>query len=150
MELEGANTMRQATAPLLPYVTESVDLTKAYVAKAGFERAALPTKVIEIISLFDGHRSVREVCDACQISEEKGLAIVRKLASMGILHTPRPTVETRTFLSGSGFTAEEEAFFSAELSPIDECDEPFPPTISERINLFICELILRLKGSPAL
>jgi hypothetical protein len=119
------------------------------VARGGFKQAALPAKVIEIISLFDGRRSVKEVCNACQISEEKGAAIVRKLASMGILHTPRPTVATRTFLSGSGFTAEDEAFFSSEVAPIDECDEPFPPSLSERITLFVSELILRLKGSPA-
>lgn len=141
--------MRQATATHLPQVTDSVDLTQVYVARAVSKQSALPLKVIEIISLFNGRRTVEEICQVCQISEERGLAIVRKLASMGILQTPPPAVETRTFLSGSGFSAEEEAFFSAELSPIDECDEPFPPTFSERITLFISELILRLKGSPA-
>lgn len=138
--------MHQATASQLPQITKTAGLTDVYVVWCGLELAALPAKAFEMTSLFDGHRNVEEVCQACQISEEKGLAIVKKLASMGILRTVPHTGGTRTSLSG--FTPEEEAFFSADLDPVDECDEPFPPTISERISLFVSELIFRLKGSP--
>jgi len=49
---------------------------------------------------------------------------------------------------GSAFTPEEEAFFASEVQPIDECDEPFV-TLSDRIELFFSELMLKLRGSPA-
>jgi len=114
--------------------------------------SGLPALVMKIISFFDGNRNLVQVCEEAQISIPKGEAVVRKLTEMGILQTAR-TGQSRTRLSAlneePAFTAEEEAFFASEVEPIDECDLPFE-SLGEKIELFISDLILRLKGSPVL
>ena len=112
----------------------------------------LPALVLQIVSFFDGSRTLAQVCEEAQISVSKGEAVVKKLTQMGILQTAR-TGRSRTTLSAlteePAFTAEEEAFFASEVEPIDECDLPFE-SLGEKIELFISDLILRLKGSPVL
>ena len=112
--------------------------------------AGLPAVVAKIISLFDGKRSLADVCDAAQISVPKGQAVVRKLTQLGIVGTrlPQARGDTTAGRSAPGFSALEEAFFASEVSPIDECDEVHVP-LSERIELWVSELLLKLKGSPA-
>jgi hypothetical protein len=118
--------------------------------------AKLPVLVVKITSLFDGRRTLAEVCSISQISVGKGQAVVRKLTQLGILGTVVPR-QSLTNLSGQpgnparratqGFSPEEEAFFAKEVEPIDECDEPFE-TLGDRVSLFISDLMLRLTGSP--
>jgi hypothetical protein len=115
----------------------------------------LPRLVRRMLELFDGARSVAEVCAEVQIPEAQGLAIVRKLSSQGLLG-PRAGAQDRTSLSGFergetlrdlpriGFNAVEEAFFASEVQPVEE-DEP--ATLGQRASLFVSDLILRLHGA---
>jgi hypothetical protein len=122
-----------------------------------------------MIELFDGTRAVDEVCSEVQISVGKGMAAVRKLNAKGLLcqvepanHvadlgradtlrdlTPLPAdlplrdLQVRT----ADFSAEEEAFFASDVTPIDECDEPFP-SLRERIGLAFSGL-LRCRATAA-
>jgi len=75
--------------------------------------------------------------------------MVRKLTQLGILETvTTPQMETKMSEKvDPGFTAEEEAFFSSEVQPIDLCDEPFE-SLGEKVSQFFSELILRLRGNP--
>jgi len=108
-----------------------------------------PLVVRKMLDYFDGKRTLEQVCALAQISVGQGQAIVRKLTGLGILTTARPAEPCRSGLTlQSDFSAEEEAFFSSEVKPIDECDEPFE-SLSERVNLFLSELMLKLRGSPA-
>lgn len=116
-------------------------------------RITLPALVEQLLRGFDGRRSLEEVCQQAQISVAKGQAVVRKLTQLGIIETVThpvihlaKTPKTRT--SMSAFTPEEEAFFASEVEPIDECDEEFE-SMGEKVSLFVSDLILRLKGSPA-
>jgi hypothetical protein len=123
----------------------------------------LPQTVKEIMKHFDGHRTLSTVCKRAQISVETGSVIVKKLTRLGMLQqlsSPQSKVkksalafgETMRGLSSLGskdFSATEEAFFAAELPPIDECNEPFE-SLSEKINLFFSDLLLRLRGSQVL
>ena len=57
----------------------------------------LPTSVLKIIELFDGSRSLEQICREAQISVSKGLEIVRKLAHHGLIEPIDD--QSRTFLS---------------------------------------------------
>jgi hypothetical protein len=123
----------------------------------------LPQKVVKIIELFNGPLSLAQVCEKSQISEEQGEAVVKKLTALGLIQArsqhPTRTKTSRSdwektlrglpMLGTKDFSAVEEAFFSAELEPIDECDEPFE-TLSEKINSVISDIILRLRRTQAL
>ena len=135
----------------------------------------LPQVVRKLVRLFDGRRTLDEVCARAQISVERGEALVRKLSLAGILETVSDT-EIGTSVSqleraetlrgmpplrtscparlpaahpGPGFSAAEEAFFASEVRPIDECDEPFS-SVGEKLSLFVSDLVLRLRGGTAL
>lgn len=146
--------MQQATAVVARTSPRFVDASTVYVARKHPDTRGLPGLVVKMIPLFDGSRTVAQVADAAQISVGKASAVVRKLADLDILRTPTLRLAALTSMSEiapkSPFSKEEEAFFAAELEPIDECDEPFAAPLSERASLFVSELILRLKGSPAL
>lgn len=106
----------------------------------------VPAAVGRMISHFDGKRSLEEVCAQTQMSVAKGAVIVKKLTRLGVLAlVARPTA---TAMSGSAFTAAEEAFFASEVEPIDLCDEPFE-TVGEKLGQAFSGLILRVTGSPA-
>lgn len=145
--------MQQATAAVARTSTRTIDTSTVYVARLRPDTCGIPALVVKMIPLFDGTRSVQQVASEAQISMGKASVIVRKLADLGILRTPTLRLNALTIVSEiaatSPFSQEEEAFFAAELEPIDECDEPFAPPLSERASLFISDLILRLKGSPA-
>jgi hypothetical protein len=126
-------------------------------------RSQIPRAVRRMIVLFDGSRTVEEVCRQSQISVSKGLAIVRKLTGEGILH--RPSAEAASALERAdtlldlsplptelteridGFSPEEEAFFNSEVEATDEWEDA--RSLRDRIGLFVSDLILRCKGSPA-
>lgn len=93
-------------------------------------KAGLPAVVQEIASLFDGCRSAEEVVGQAQISETKTRAVVRKLTQLGIIRA-RPTADRRS--QREDFTPQEQAFFSAEIGPIDECDLPFE-SLSDKLK----------------
>lgn len=123
----------------------------------------LPKIIQRILKLFDGERTVSEVCQAAQISETKGCAVVKKLSAMGII---KPVITTPTstnlelensetlllvpHLETSVFSSDEEAFFASEIASIDECDEPVQ-TLSEKINLFFYQFVRRCqRGSKVI
>ncbi len=144
--------MSQAVAVATQQSANSIDASTVYVARFDDLPRGLPPIVSRIAELFDGSRSIEQVAVESRISVSKASAVVRKLTGLGILYTPTLRLETPTKLSEIAapvFSEEEEAFFSAELEPIDMCDEPFSPPLGERAGLFVSELILRLKGSPA-
>ena len=96
-----------------------------------------------IAKLFNGERTVAEVFAEAQISEARGLAIVRKLTSLGVIRTVRTTVTALPRSQArNGFSELEEAFFAAEVAPIDECDLPFQ-SWTDRIRDAIGGLIHR-------
>jgi len=122
----------------------------------------LPRLVHRMLELFDGVRSVAEVCAEVQIPEAQGLAIVRKLSNQGLIGSCTgscPGAQDRTSLSGfergdtlrdlprhrAAFSAAEEAFFASEVLPTEE-DEPVP-TLGQRASLYVSDLILRLHGA---
>jgi hypothetical protein len=148
--------MSQAIA----FATEIKAESECYrVVEAG-STDGLPGVVLEMLKDFENNRNLGEACARAQISVSKGLAIVRKLTQMGILRaSPAPTPVSQPkslsqsharlrISSQAAFTPEEEAFFASEVQPVDECDEPFV-TLGDRIDLFISELMLKLRGSPA-
>lgn len=73
--------------------------------------------------LFDGKRTLAQVCDEGGISVTRGLALVERLTRRGELAVIEPATE-----KPSGFSTLDEAFFSSEV-PIDEweCEEPAEP-----------------------
>lgn len=101
--------------------------------------AELPPVIRHIALLFDGRRSAAEVAAAAQISATQCAGIIKKLTRIGALRRRRPRTAPGTF------SAVEEAFFAAEVPPIDECNEPFV-TVGERIRAAVCEVIVRLQG----
>lgn len=144
--------MSQAVAVATQQSANSIDASTVYVARLDALPRDLPPTVLRMVKLFDGSRSIEQVAVESRISVSKASAVVRKLTGLGILYTPTLRLATPTKLSEIAapvFSEEEEAFFSAELEPIDMCNEPFSPPLGERAGLFISELILRLKGSPA-
>ena len=144
--------MSQAVAVATEQFTDSIDASTVYVARLDECPNGMPPIVSKMIELFDGSRSIEQVAQESRISVSKASAAVRKLTGLGILYTPTLRLETPTNLSEIAapvFSEEEAAFFSAELEPIDLCDEPFSAPLGERAGLFVSELILRLKGSPA-
>jgi hypothetical protein len=119
----------------------------------------LPGVVLEMLKYFENNTNLGDACARAQISVSKGRAIVRKLTQMGMLEaSPAPTPVSRSQslsqsharlrVSSQAFTPEEEAFFASEVQPIDECDEPFV-TLGDKIELLFSELMLKLRGSPA-
>jgi hypothetical protein len=117
-----------------------------------------------MIVLFDGSRTVEQVCKQSQISVTKGLAIVRKLTCEGVLHRAKHAPEATfamehadtlldltpppaALIDEQGFSPEEEAFFNSEVEPSDEWEEA--PSLRDRIGLFVSDLVFRCKGSPA-
>ncbi|PIE19519.1 MAG: hypothetical protein CSA65_01990 [Proteobacteria bacterium] len=89
--------------------------------------AKLPRPVRDIAELFDGKRRVAEILVEARISEAKGLAVVKKLATTQIVsEVPRRRRHP-------AFTDLEEAFFNADVAPIDECDLPFE-TLAAKIS----------------
>ncbi|MBW2731054.1 MAG: hypothetical protein JRH20_01605 [Deltaproteobacteria bacterium] len=95
---------------------ESFDLSEVYESVPRLlADVRLPGVILEIVSLFDGFRSVEEVVNRAQISTTKTQSVVKKLTAMGVIR-PVPT---------STFSPEEEAFFETDVAPIDECDLPF-------------------------
>jgi len=143
--------MSQATATARKSNEMLATPTVYLVAKALPPAPALPVVVQRMVHAFDGKRDLAAVYAEVQVSEARGDAIVRKLTQMGIVRTT-PSAQTEASVSGScepAFTPEEEAFFASEVEPIDECDLPFE-SLGEKIELFVSEMILRLKGSPVL
>lgn len=130
--------MAVATSLLDPKPT---DLDAVYVALAD-RLKELPPFIQEIALLFDGSRSPREVAAAAQISEAQCAGIIKKLTALGILRRRRPRRPTAPM---GTFSPEEEAFFSADVAPIDECNEPFY-SFGERMRAAVCEVIVRLQG----
>ena len=133
-----------------------IAISGAYVAWDVDRSTELPTLVTRMIALFDGTRTVEEVCQEVQISVARGLSVVRKLNAQGRLKQaapgPRPTSDLEradtlrdltplpSDLGPPPFSADEEAFFASEVTPIDECDEPFL-TVRERIGLAFAGLL---------
>jgi hypothetical protein len=140
------------------------DLREIYRPCPSASCETLPQAVMKILTFFDGTRSLAEVFAHSQIPETKGRAIVKKLTSLNMIQRVRRHEEsskaetnmsqsqwTQTLrglpvLGTQAFTETEEAFFASEVQPIDECDEP-DPSVSERVNNFFSEIILRLKSS---
>ena len=117
----------------------------------------LPQLVHRMLELFDGARTVAEVCASAQIPETKGLAIVRKLSKLGLIGSPGAApaqAQLSAFEHGEtlrdlpshrgNFSADEEAFFASEVQPVD--DEP-GPTLGEKVSLFVSDLVLRMRGA---
>lgn len=112
--------------------------------------ASLPAAVTKMLNYFNGERNLDQVCELAQIPVAKAQAVVRKLTQLGILRTlPTTTPLSEIAEDEPAFTPEEEAFFAKEVEPIDECDLPFE-TLSEKLELFFSDLILRLRGNPVL
>ncbi len=161
--------MQTSRAPQLVEL-QNAAVSMVYIAPAAGMQGPWPTVVVRMIELFDGTRTVSEVCSEVQISVEKGMAAVRKLNAKGLLRrvepverqvvdleradtlrdlTPLPTSLPARDLQAraANFSAQEEAFFASEVSPIDACDEPFP-TLRERIGLAFSDL-LRCRATAA-
>lgn len=147
----------------LAILGQSFEGTDILIAFPEESRSRIPNSVRRMIVLFDGSRTVEQVCRQSQISVTKGLAIVRKLTCEGILHRSRPSPEVAfameradtlrdlsfpsELIDEQGFSPEEEAFFNSEVEPIDEWEDA--PSLRDRIGIFVSDLILRCKGSPA-
>lgn len=143
-------------APALAPTTNPA-LAAIYSCRGTARPEPLPRVVHRMLELFDGARSLGEVCAAVQIPETKGLAVVKKLSSLGLIEASAGR-EDRTSLSGleraetrrelsaqrSAFSAAEEAFFASEVQPVEE--EP-APSLGERVSLFVSDLVLRLRGA---
>jgi hypothetical protein len=129
-------------------------LAAVYACRPADVSDPLPKAVHRMLELFDGARTVAEVCADAQIPEMQGLAIVRKLSKLGLIGTPAEKAQLSALERGetlrdlpSGralFSPDEEAFFSSEVQPVD--DEP-GPTLGEKFSLFVSDLVLRMRGA---
>jgi len=135
---------------------ERADLQQVYVIREDELLDELPRAVRRMIPLFDGQRSVAQVLCEAQISETRGLAVVRKLREAGVLtgaalSDPSTTRRSRDDLANAetlrdlptiegGFTEAEEAFFASEVQLPDEAVTSF----GERVSLLLSTLLLRL------
>jgi hypothetical protein len=155
--------MMHAAARAAAPVAQSRESETIYVLRADASLANLPRAVVKIVELFDGRRTLAQVCEGAQISVSKGVAIVRKLSDLGAVdmvaagknRTTVSQLERSDTLRGlptlrtAGFSEDEEAFFASEVPPIDECDLPFE-SLSEKVSHFVSDLLFRVTGSPAL
>jgi hypothetical protein len=80
----------------------------------------LPALVGKLVELVEQKHPLREVIARANLPVGKGMAILRKLEAIGVLHH-RPAGGDDRFV----FNEMEESFFAKEVLPIDECDEPF-------------------------
>lgn len=111
----------------------------------------LPRQVQRMLGFFDGRRNVEQVLVEAQISEDRGVAVVKKLSRQGVIspkHAAVGGVEwadtlldmTSPPLEEAPFSAEEEAFFASEVQP----DDDEPPALRERVSLLVSDLLLRM------
>lgn len=130
---------------------KNLDLSAIYQLKrAPMERADLPAPIVELANRFNGIRATGTVLAETQISDDRALAVVRKLTRMGILVplAPKPPLTTKSPIGGSAepaFTALESSFFDTPLPPLEEHDE-YARSIGERMELSFAELFARLQG----
>jgi len=77
----------------------------------------LPSRTRQVAHLFDGSRSLREVCALARISMTHGLSLAGRLAESGVLLSADV---------GVAFSPQEEAFFASEVQVTDdlEVEEP--------------------------
>jgi hypothetical protein len=147
--------MQQPVSPIAVSAAQPPELEAVYQVWQRQDLGRLPASVRRIVSHFDGRRSVGQVLNRARISEELGLLVIRKLTLQGVIG-PVGTAElacadTLRDLPAlreapGGFTAAEEAFFASEVEPVDE---ELPPSLSERVGLFLADLRMRLTNSPA-
>jgi hypothetical protein len=89
--------MQQHPTASLENADHCLASSATYVALQVGNAPTVPTSVLKIIALFDGSRSLEQICHEAQISVTKGLEIVRKLAHQGLIE---PIDEpSRAFLS---------------------------------------------------
>jgi hypothetical protein len=91
------------------------EATQVYRLRSNKALRKLPAATRKVARLFDGRRTLLEVCDEAGISMTHGLTIVEKLAGSGVLLPIVPE---------AAFSTQEEAFFASELRPDDELEEP--------------------------
>ncbi|MFH1130249.1 MAG: hypothetical protein V1754_02875 [Pseudomonadota bacterium] len=136
---------------------QPIDLTVVYaLANEDLERYQLPALALRIATFFDGIRTADMVLKKARISEDRGLAVIKKLTSLKVirpvLKDPNVTSMSRIWPCpsfDSGFTALDEAFFATEVSPIDECDTPFETWSTKTSQAFV-GIIARLASKHAL
>lgn len=138
--------MKPTAATTAPGIPRPQNAEEIYIVAAD-ALVGLPAVIREIALLFDGARGAREVAAAAQISEGQCAAIIKKLTAMGVLHRSRGRRPTRP--APAHFSAEEEAFFAADVPAIDECNEPFE-SLGDRIRAAVCEVIVRLQGQRSI
>jgi hypothetical protein len=129
-------------------------LAAVYACQRADVSEPLPKLVHRMLELFDGARTVAAVCASAQIPETQGLAIVRKLSKLGLIGTSAEKTQLAALEMGetmrdlpssrASFTADEEAFFSSEVQPVDD---EFGPTLGEKVSLFVSDLVLRMRGA---
>ena len=121
-----------------------------------------------MLAALDGQRTLAQACASAQISADRGVAVIRKLTSLGMVARgsgpalrhlslapadPAPAAPTTSSVvidaaaalaapAETPFSPAEEAFFATELRPIDECDLPFP-SMGERVGRVVNGLLGR-------
>jgi len=137
-------------------ITQNDPMQVVYAVQADHDQDQLPLAVRRILGQFDGRRSTAEALANARISEARGLAAIKKLTLAGYLRPAHEALERADTLRDlpsyrevqrGGFTAEEEAFFASEVEP--ELDPEPPPSLGQRVGLYLADLRMRLTGSPA-
>jgi hypothetical protein len=103
----------------------------------------LPPFTQKVARLFDGRRTVAEVCRLAGISETGAFTLVEGLIRRGVIFST-----TRL----SGFSAFEESFFASEVTAAEEGDDPLEPSWSQRVFgrlLGECGALRTLRGQGA-
>jgi hypothetical protein len=91
------------------------------------ELSDLPPVVQRMVGLFDGQRTLLQVCQETGLGLAKGQAVAAKLVGLGVLQ-PAPAGD------GRAFDELEEAFFASEVQPIDEADDEVGPSLAEKVR----------------
>jgi len=99
----------------------------------GKRPAKLPRAARRVLELCDGRRGVTQLCQEAGLGPNKGRAVLRKLATMGVIRRDPAHCDC--------FDEIDEAFFASELKP--EWDDDPPPNLADRVRSVLSRLRAR-------
>ncbi len=107
--------MSQANAQTAESCFPVLSSEAIFVVSSPFDEVKLPKLVQQMVTLFDGDRTLKAVCKEAQISVSKGLAVVKKLSEMDIISMTKMSGSAPK-KPGADFNSLDEDFFSSDVT----------------------------------
>lgn len=134
--------MSQATAEVAICTAPPAQKNAVFTVSSPVDAERLPKVVQRMLPLFNGQRTLNQVCAEAQISVSTGRAVVKKLSGMGIL---RPVAPARARSKAARFNDLDEEFFASEVVIPEHQEDEFQETRSERVGRLFNSLTQRLR-----